>query len=148
MKKLLSFVLILMICCSSALLFAGCDKNTTFLFVTGTGAVTSETKELDNEGRIIYTFNFELYEGDEMNRRSAEKKALEKVVVNVYEKINEEQDIKDGVPNSSLATLKTLKASEMTIANFSLKTTTGSTPRTATVSYDGATAIFYYTVTE
>ena len=147
MKKLLSFVLILMICCSSALLFAGCDRNTTFLFVTNTGAVTSETTEFDNEGRIIYTFTFKKFTGDEMDRRSEEKKALEKVVVNVYEKINEE-DITKGVPDAKLQTLKTLKASEMTIANFSLKTTTGSTPRTATVSYDGATAIFYYTVTE
>ena len=151
MKKLLSFVLILMVCCSSALLFAGCDRNTTFLFVEYTSGTTQYVDGLtDNQGRAICNIQFQQYEGPEIDRREVERTVLGDLTVFVFATAEDAKLDAKGVATGEQyvggpMTVTALLEQGGTIANFSLKTKT-SAPKTATISYQGAIVTFQYVV--
>ena len=133
MKKLLSLALILMVCCTSALLFAGCDKNAGFLVISGGQA----TGTLDSKGRDINSFEFAVYTGEQRNQLKFEHDALASTVkITLYE-----DETKTGTPLQAETSFGELTG--VHVAGFSL-TTVGT--RTAKVTYKGATATFQYVV--
>lgn len=146
MKKLLTIALIFMVCCTSALLFAGCESNKVFLVVQATNAAESNANLTDDEGRIIYTFKFTKYSDvdNEMDRKDYEINQLAQISAILYEsKFKQGENatnILEGETN-----LKVLRSKGADITNFSLKTTG---TRTATVTYQGSSATFQYTVEE
>ena len=132
MKKILSLALILMVCCTSALLFAGCESNTTYMVISG-GTPTETT---DSQGRIIHSFEFNVYEGTAFDQIEKEREELgAKLEITLYAAKDSTETILDKT------LLKELEGYHLT--GFYL-TTTGT--RTAKLSYQGATATFQYTV--
>ena len=137
MKKLLSFALILMVCCTSALIFAGCESTVPFLVVSAGGTAT---EVIDNQGRVVRSYNFALYTGEEVFQSRYEREQVDQVKVTCYvEKGSSE--ILNEVSEKSLKEL--LDTNRAHIRGFNLgKVGT----RTATVTYNGSTATFQYVV--
>lgn len=132
MKKILSLALILMVCCTSALLFAGCESNTTYMVISG----GTETEKTDSQGRKIQSFEFSVYEGTAFDQIEEERSRLGAVLkVTIYVEKGSDETILDETALSELEGYH--------LTGFYL-TTTGT--RTAKLSYQGATATFQYTV--
>ena len=144
MKKLLSLALILMVCCTSALLFAGCDSSKTFFMFATEGsspAATAVENETDSEGRQVYNFDFEIYTGPESGRKKHEEDERKGIKINIYDS-KPENLTAPGTAKESV-TLGTLEARGANVTNFNLKY---EGTRTAKISYDGASITFQYTV--
>ena len=135
MKKLLSFALILMVCCTSALLFAGCDKNTEFMTVTN-GTSTGVT---DNKGREIKSFTFTQADYTDLNAYDNEvNAAFVSIEIQVFEN-------KDSKVEAFKGTLAKARRDGAHIAGFSLKEAV--VDATATITFKGDSISFKYTVT-
>lgn len=134
MKKILSLALILMVCCTSALLFAGCEGNSAYLEITG-GTPTETT---DSQGRTIHLFEFGKYEGSAMAQMEEERRQLGEVLyVTLYTEKGSDETIQDTILLSELDGYH--------LTGFYL---TKPGTRTAKLSYRGATATFQYTVND
>lgn len=134
MKKLLSFALILMVCCTSALLFAGCDSNSTIIKMNETESAKYEFE--------IFAYN----KNDSGNRTEQEQyedyrlEKLKTLTITVYTK-DGQSETEDA--NNKGITLAQVEERGGKVSGFSLKYTG---TRTATVTYMQTSTSFQYTV--
>jgi len=130
MKKLLSLALVMMVCCTSAILLSGCDKNEVEVAMLnptdGTVQAISITQAVIDDP------------ADYMDKYDEE---LGKITIKVTDV---DKDGKVFEKHASITLLEAKKSYGASVSNFSLKS---AGKRTATVTIYGATAEFEYEVT-
>lgn len=132
MKKLLSFALILMVCCTSALLFAGCDNNSKIIKMDPT-----EPKDLVFK---VFEYNKDDSRSEQEQYEDNRLEKLKTLKITVYTKDGETET--EDADNKNI-TLAQVEERGGKVFGFSLKYTG---TRTATVTYMQTSTSFQYTV--